>query len=152
MIICEYKDLIKYAPVLPFLENGLACIEKLREQDFPVGKYEFEGGFLMVQAGETKMFAADAYETHRNYIDVQYSIEGGEAAFFAPLSKLQPVKEYDPEGDIAFFSLNEEATKLVVRPGMCYIAFPEDGHMPCRCQDVPNAFKKIVMKLPAEQG
>lgn len=65
---------------LPKLKEALACVEELRSQGFPTGRYEYEGGFLFVQHGSTKAFSADDYEAHKKYIDIQYMIQGGEIA------------------------------------------------------------------------
>jgi len=149
MIICKYSELKKYSPLLSCLDSGLACIEDLREKGFPTGRYEFEGGYLMVQRGETKPFAEDAFETHRKWIDVQYIIEGGEKAYYMPLEDLKPRVAYSDENDIEFFSAEKNWTTIEAYPGMVYVAFPEDGHMPVRMKsEVPSAYVKIVMKLP----
>ena len=42
------------------------------------------------------------------------------------------------EGDFQYITINE---------GICYVAFPEDAHMPGRHLDVPNDFVKVVVKL-----
>jgi beta-galactosidase beta subunit len=36
---------------------------------------------------------------------------------------------------------------MTINEGMCYVAFPEDAHMPGRHLDVPNDFVKVVVKL-----
>ena len=148
MIVCEYKELMKYETVLPHLKAGIECVEKLREEKFPAGTYEFDGGYLMVQRGCTGPFDEGRFETHRVYIDVQYMIEGGETAWYAPISDLEPENAYDEGKDIGFFRCKGDPTPVSIRPGMCWAAFPEDGHMPCRYRKEPNKYVKIVMKLP----
>ena len=151
MIVCRYEDLKKYEKVLPYLENALDCVEKLRKEDFPSGRHEYEGGFLFVQRGSTKAFDENAYETHEKYIDVQYMIKGEELAFYEPVIKLKKYKSYDEIADIAFFTgAKENGSVLQVKSGMCWVAYPEDAHMPCRCDGKSNDYLKIVMKLPVE--
>ena len=36
---------------------------------------------------------------------------------------------------------------MTINEGVCYVAFPEDAHMPGRHLDVPNDFVKVVVKL-----
>lgn len=151
MIICKYEELKKYEKILPKLKFALECVEKLRQEEFPTGRYDYEGGFLFVQRGTTKPFDENAYETHEKYIDVQYMIKGGEKVYYEPVEKLAEYKAYDPEADIAFFTgKREDGTITEVKPGMCWVAYPEDAHMPCRYQDQPGDYLKIVMKLPVE--
>ena len=64
MIICKYEELKKYEKILPKLNFALECVEKLRKEEFPTGRYDYEGGFLFVQRGTTKPFDENAYETH----------------------------------------------------------------------------------------
>lgn len=149
MIICEYEELKNYKPVLKYLESALECVEQLRKEQFPAGRHEYEGGFLFVQRGKTKAYERDKYEVHRKYIDVQYLIEGCEEVIYSPLRRLKSVVLYNEADDIEFLEDKEEKPAfLTVREGMCYIAFPEDGHMPCRYKELPNNYLKIVMKLP----
>ena len=149
MIICEYSELKKYESILPMLEHALACVEELRGNGFPTGRHEYEGGFLFVQRGTTQPFSADLYEAHRKYIDIQYMIEGGETAYYAPINGLEVNKEYDEEKEVIFFTKHgAKGTPMQITPGMCWVAYPEDAHMPCRCGEESNDYLKIVMKLP----
>lgn len=148
MIVCEYGDLKRYGALLPYLENALAKVEELKKEGLPTGRHEFEGGFLFVQRGQTKPVAEGLYETHSKYIDVQCMMEGSEQALYLPASTLREDKPYDTEGDIAFYTATWPGTVLRVTSGMCYIAFPEDGHMPCRHEKTPTDYVKLVIKLP----
>lgn len=157
MIICTYEELKQYKSVLPRLQEALNCVEELRKQDFPTGRYEYDGGFLFVQRGNLKPFDQDAYETHRKYIDVQYMIEGGETIYYAPVNELEECKAYNALDDIAFYTGKaHQGTRLEIRPEMCWVAKPEDAHMPCRDRgdngaDDERKYVKIVMKLPCDE-
>lgn len=151
MIVCRFEELKKYEKILPKLNFALECVEKLRKEGFPTGRYDYEGGFLFVQRGTTKPFDENAYETHAKYIDVQYMIEGKEIAYYEPVERLTEYKIYDSEADIAFFQGEKEnGTVLKIQQGMCWVAYPADAHMPCRCQTKSGDYLKIVMKLPTE--
>lgn len=43
-----------------------------------VGRYEFDGGYFMVQKGTTRPLEEGTFEAHRRYIDVQIVVEGSE--------------------------------------------------------------------------
>ena len=149
MIVCKYQELKTYDAVLPCLENALACVEKLREKGFPAGKHEYEDGFVVVLRGVTEPFDKTLYETHRKYLDVHYIVEGEETAYYEPMSALTCCKEYDEDGDIAFFASQDgSGSKIHAGPGMCWVAYPEDAHMPCRYTGTPSEYLKLVIKLP----
>ena len=149
MIVCHYTDLTKYGALLPHLEDALARMEELERDGFPTGRYEFPGGFLMIQRGETAPADQGLYETHQKYLDVQYMIEGSEEMLYLPASDLAVEKPYDPQADIGFFTAKSgRGTAVQIWSGMCYVVFPEDGHMPCRHTGVPASYVKAVIKLP----
>lgn len=147
MIICRYEELNRYQAILPNLKEALQCVEMLREKNFPDGRHEFKSGFMFVQRGNTKPFDKQAFEVHQKYIDVQYMIKGSELAYYEPVTALSVSKVYDEVADIAFFT-GERGSELQVEAGMCWIAFPEDAHMPCRHKNSPTEYLKIVIKLP----
>ena len=152
MIICSYENVMSYEKLLPYLKNGLDCVEVLRKQDFPTGKYPFEGGYLMVQRGSCKPYNPQAFEAHQKYIDVQYMIQGGEIIYYAASKNLMPVDGYKEKEDIEFFECTPgKEVVLTISPGTVWVAFPEDGHMPVRYKEKENESVKIVMKLPVKK-
>lgn len=149
MILCDYQSLVKYKAQLPCLDQALACVETLRSKGFPDGRHEFAGGFLFVQRGYTKPVAEGRFEAHRKYIDIQYLIEGEEYALSAPVETLTAATEYDEHADIMFYDGAADSPSVMhIMPGMCYIAFPEDGHIPCCTMNEARPYLKIVMKIP----
>ena len=84
-------------------------------------------------------------EAHRKYLDIQYIVKGKEVVGWADLADCAIQGEFNEEKDIGkytgpfeYFTINE---------GVCYVAFPEDAHMPGRHLEVPNDFVKVVVKL-----
>ena len=53
--------------------------------------------------------------------------------------------EFNEEKDIGKYEGSFEY--VTINEGICYVAFPEDAHMPGRHLDVPNDFVKVVVKL-----
>lgn len=148
MIVCKYDELNKYQALLPNLEHALKCVEGLRKNGFPEGRYEYENGFLFVQRGQTKPYNANAYEVHRRYIDVQYMIKGEEIAYYESLGDLEVYKDYVEDTDIAFYEKKGALGNFIkVGEGTCWIAFPSEAHMPCRNPGETQNYLKIVMKL-----
>ena len=143
MIICPWKDIKKYAAMLPGIEEAFDAVNALTEYE-DKKNYPLSDGnrfFLAVQG--TK--APDVAEAHRKYLDIQYIVKGQEVVGYAPLEDCTIVGEFNEEKDIGKYSGNFEF--ITIGEGMCYVAFPEDAHMPGRHLDVPNDFVKVVVKL-----
>ena len=143
MIICPWKDIKKYAPMLPGIEEAFDAINALTEYE-DKKNYPLSDGnrfFLAVQG--TK--APDLAEAHRKYLDIQYIVKGQEVVGYADLADCTLEGEFNEAKDIGKYSGPFEY--ITIREGMCYVAFPEDAHMPGRHLEVPNDFVKVVVKL-----
>ena len=69
-------------------------------------------------------------ECHQNYADIQYLLSGMEGAGYAlPDAELHALSEYDPKGDIQFYTA--EWDTLTIRPGTFYIVWPGSPRPPC---------------------
>lgn len=145
MIIDKFSNIRFYGVMLHNLESGLQAVAALRNPE--AGRYEFDGGFFMVQKGETKPMAEGTFEAHRKYVDVQIVLDGSEEIAWADLDDLTEEGSYDAEKDKAAYTGSEENT-MKISAGMCYIAFPHDGHKAIRHTKQQQSYTKIVMKLP----
>ena len=142
MIICPWKDIMRYAPVLKGLEEAVAAVNALT--DYEAKTYPLsDGNRFFVAVGTTK--APDEAEAHRNYLDIQYIVKGKEVVGWADLADCQPAGEFNTEKDVGKYTGSFEY--ITIPEGICYVAFPEDAHMPGRHLDVPNDFVKVVVKL-----
>ena len=142
MIICPWKDIMRYASVLPGLEEAVEQVNALTSYEaktYPLS----DGNRFFVAVGTTK--APDFAEAHRQYLDIQYIVEGKEVMGWADLAACQPEGEFSEEKDVGMYSGDFEY--ITIPEGICYVAFPEDAHMPGRHLDVPNDFVKVVVKL-----
>ncbi len=147
MIIDKTLRAPAYGALLPGIENGLAAVNALK--DLEVGRYEFDGGYFMVQKGTTKPIEEGTFEAHRKYIDVQIIVEGAEEVAWQNLADLEECVPYNPEKDNARYKgAHDHVMKITA--GMFYAAFPEDGHQPVAHTKESMTFTKIVMKLPVK--
>ena len=87
MIVCPYKDLGRYAPVIPGLEEAMKAIDAMTEWT-PGTVPLSDGNRILVQEGVTKAKEEKLCEAHRKYLDVQYIVEGEETVGWAPLETL----------------------------------------------------------------
>ena len=143
MIVCPWKDIKKYASLLPGIDEAFDAVNALTEyEDKKVCQLSGGNRFFVAVQG-TK--APDVAEAHRNYLDIQYIVKGKEVVGWASLDDCKLIGEFSEEKDIGMYEGPFQF--LTVNEGICYGAFPEDVHMPGRHLDVPNDFTKIVVKL-----
>ena len=142
MIVCPWKDIKKYASLLPGIEEAYDAVNALTE--YKADTYPLSGGTrFFVKVGTT--IAPGVAEAHRNYLDIQYIVKGKEVVGWADLAACRPEGEFNVDNDIGMYSGNFQY--LTVPEGICYVVFPDDVHMPGRHLDVPNDFTKVVVKL-----
>ena len=142
MIICPWKDIKKYASLLPGIEEAFDAVNAL--ESYEANTYPLsDGNRFFVAVGTTK--APDVAEAHRKYMDIQYIVKGKEVMGWADLSACTPTVDFNEEKDIGMYTGDFEY--ITINEGICYVAFPEDAHMPGRHLEVPNDFVKVVVKL-----
>ena len=84
MIICPWKDLSRYAQLLPGLEEAVKLVNSL--EDLTPATYPLsDGNKVLIQQGTTKPAEGALAEAHREYLDIQYIIEGQETVGWSPL-------------------------------------------------------------------
>lgn len=143
MIVCPWKDLKRYAAVIPGVEEAIEKINAL--QSWEPAVYPLENGKFIVQQGTTKPWEGAQLEAHREFLDVQYVLEGQDTIGWAPVDTLTPEGEFNTEKDYGMYTGSNAPT--VIPAGYCCVLFPEDAHAPNTHLSVPNDYKKIVVKL-----
>ena len=144
MIVCPWKDIKRYAPVIPGLEEAVAAVAAMESYE-PRTIQLSDGNKILVQQGTTKAAEGQLLEAHRNYLDIQYIVKGKEVMGWADLADCKLEGEFNETKDVGKYSGDFEY--MTINEGVCYVAFPEDAHMPGRHLDVPNDFVKVVVKL-----
>jgi YhcH/YjgK/YiaL family protein len=144
MIICPWKELGRYASILPGVEEAIELIDALK--DLTPATYPLSGSNkVLIQQGTTKNADGALAEAHRQFLDIQYIMEGQETVGWAPVDTLTLEGDFDTAKDKGKYSGSFDF--IPVRAGYCYIVFPEDGHMPGVHLNDPTNFKKAVVKL-----
>lgn len=113
------------------------------------GKVELDGKNLYIAFSnyDSKDRKDCKYEAHKNYIDVQYVIEGEEAMAVTTAEGLSVKKEYDPEKDVVFFNDDKPGIEYVLKAGDYIVVFPDDVHMPKVKSGKVCHIKKAVVKI-----
>jgi YhcH/YjgK/YiaL family protein len=148
MIADVLKNRQIYAAISPRLKTALEYIAKTDFSVMEPGRYELDGSnlFALVQAYDSIPREQGKWECHKNYIDIQYIIEGAEQIGCNNINKMKITTEYNPEKDIAF--LSGEGDFITYSKGSYGIFFPDDAHMPkIAINNSSSAVKKVVVKI-----
>ena len=143
MIICPWKDIMRYESVIPGLAEAVEKINAL--ESLEPKTYPLENGRFFIAQGTTISADAVPAEVHHNYLDIQYVVKGKEIMGWAPTDKLSLVGEFNVEGDCGMY--DGPCQYVDIPEGICYVVFPEDAHKPARHLEEPTDFVKIVVKL-----
>ena len=146
MLLDSINRLHLYNDKIPHLAAALAKLEEVKDGE--PGRFEFEGGYLMIQTGICKPMDSNEFEVHRKYVDIQCLLDGEEWFEWADLRDLENKDDYNEAKD--------KGTPLgygmpfQLSPGMAVAFWPNDAHKPGRCPNGGKEFRKAVLKLLVE--
>ncbi len=144
MIVCPWKDLGRYAPIIPGLEEAMKVVAEL--PNLEAATYPLSNdGKIMVQVGKTKPWEGAELEVHHNYLDIQYVVKGQEIVGWAPTETLTLNGEFNTAKDKGMYYGTNDT--MLIREGYCYVVYPEDAHAPGKHIGESNDLTKIVVKL-----
>lgn len=90
-------------------------------------------------------------ETHKNYIDVQFVLDGEESLLYEHVDRLALTQPYAEAKDVALYTIPDDCSEIRLRKGMFAILFPEDGHVPGRMSGKESPVHKLVFKVAVEK-
>lgn len=130
------------------IDKAIAYISALNHSDLKPGKYVVSEDFYYT-VQEYKAFSEEdsTYESHSQYVDVQWLISGKEALIITDVNYLTPIDEYDTVNDVIHYGPSEHQTAMLLTPGSCAVLFPKDAHKPARFLGTESSVKKIVGKV-----
>lgn len=149
MVIKSLESLQTEPEKLPYLKEALQCLKE-HEKDVAPARFEFQGGFLMLQDGITTSVTEGEYEAHKKYLDVQVLLDGTETVVWNDIQNLKESIPYDNEKDKVMYV--GEGSMMTLLQGTCYICWPEDGHKACRHVEQATYYRKAVIKLLLSDG
>src|SRR4051812_31174526 len=121
MLHASLSDPKTYAPFLTH-PTWAKALDWLRAMpiDIPLGRHDILGDdmFVSVQEYATLPVEQCAFESHRKFIDIQYTIEGAEAIDWCAQSSLRPAGEFDVQKDLQWWvTPADPVTRLVNQRG-----------------------------------
>ncbi len=150
MILDTHDNLHRYAGIFrdvdpkPLFQWLKTC------RDVAVGeRIDFAGDKLFAKTlrqdtGERECFK---WEAHREYIDLQYIVGGGEVIEWTPAAKLVPDAAYDSKTDFQFYAPAEADVLLPMSDGLFVLLFPTDGHKPLVSNGADRHVHKVIAKI-----
>ena len=141
----------KYSPAIQ------EALHFLHKQDFTKmkdGKYPINGdnSYAMLQRYATRVPESGKPEAHRQYIDVQYIVEGSEEMGWCPLSpELVVAEQYDAQRDVVFYHALIPESTVILQEGCFAVLYPADVHRPCGALETGSApVTKVVVKIAVD--
>ena len=152
MIYDTLENLGAYRGISTPLDHAIDYLANADITALEVGTYPVEGDEVIVhiQSYDTKDASSASYEAHRDYIDIQITLEGEEHCWYTPLEGLSETVAYDGKKDIGFYDpKDDQGIPLKLVPGMFCILFPQDAHKPCCTISKQSSIRKAVVKVRA---
>jgi YhcH/YjgK/YiaL family protein len=133
-------------------DKAFAYLKNTDLKNLAVGRYAIDGDnvYAIVTEAPTKDYDKTAFESHRNYIDLQYVISGKENMSKAPVSSLTVSKPYNEATDLGNYT--GEGKIYTVPAGTFMVFFPTEAHRPNITPGGNKVVKKIVIKIKTAPG
>ncbi len=145
MIVCPFKDLKRYASVIPGLEEAIEAANNLTSYE-PATVPLSGSNKILVQQITTKPWEGAKLEAHREFLDIQYIIKGKEVVGWAPVDTLTPADEFNTAKDKGMYA--GKNYPMEIEEGYCYVVYPEDAHAPgVYLEGEAQQVTKLVIKL-----
>jgi biofilm protein TabA len=137
----------QYQSNKPVWEKVFSYLKTQNLDTIAPGKYPIDetNAYATITFGPGKELDQAKWESHRNYIDLQYVISGKEKIGVAPVSTATVVKPYEVANDAANYTA--EGTYHIASPGTFFLFFPTDAHRPGIKVDGYDKIKKLVIKI-----
>ncbi len=127
----KFKKAFEYLEAI--LKDG--TIENQRLLSLPIDAFEKvdldENNFGLEQVYNSREREQCFFESHRDYIDVQFILEGEEIIEVVNTNDLVVNFPYDKEMDLIKYDDNKNSSLIKLQKGDIAIFYPRDGHMPC---------------------
>lgn len=131
-------------------DEAFSFLQETNLVNIKPGKYLINGDnvYATVTEGPSKLDDTTKWESHVNYHDIHYVIDGTEKIGVAPVSSASVINNYDATRDIIFYTT--KGKYYTADPGNYFIFFPQDAHRPNLRIEGHEMVKKIVVKIRRE--
>ncbi len=145
MILDSIENSGRYAGCHPLFEKAFKFLKSVGDVSEMGPRIEIEGDnlFTMTVCDKGRGKEASPLETHRKYIDVQYTVRGEDLIGWKSVPDGTAGRGYSDEKDLELFDGTPD--QWIRHPqGTFMIFFPEDGHAPMATE---SHVTKVVVKV-----
>lgn len=130
------------------LHVGLDYICQSNWAQIPDGRHEIDkNNYVMISTYIVEPPEDRRLEAHKQYIDIQFIIDGEEEIGYADSSRAGMLQEQIVERDLYFYDSVDKETYLKMTAGSYAVFYPWDIHRP-NCQSIPGSkVRKAVVKV-----
>jgi len=145
MIIDHLDNWRLYSGAHRFFSIAFECLCSTDWSTIKDGRIEISGDdvFAIVDRRVGKGKQSAKLEVHRQYIDIQYLVSGGDVMGYRRLSDCCEPEPFNVDRDVAFFGDRPESW-FDVESNCFAIFFPADAHAP---MGTTTEFHKVVVKV-----
>jgi YhcH/YjgK/YiaL family protein len=128
-------------------DKAFAFLNRKDLDTLSAGTYPVDGknAYAIVSLYDSKDADKTKWESHRQYIDLQYVISGKEKIGVAPVIHARVTEAYDEAKDIAHYE--SDGKYYVAEPGTFFLFFPEETHRPGIKVSSSVPVRKLVIKI-----
>lgn len=141
----------KFSIAFEYLEKVLNAnsIEYKRFNNYPLNTFEKveldNNNFALEQVYDSKERGNCFFESHRQYIDVQFILEGEEIIEVSNINILVISLPYNEQMDLVKYEDTRQTTQILLKSGDVAIFYPQDAHLACvRIADSIRIRKTVV--------
>lgn len=130
-----------------YWDEAFNYLKKHDLKTLPLGRHDIDGDnvYASITENPTKDYDSTMWESHLNYIDLQYVISGKEKIGKASPEKLTVVKPYEASRDAANYL--GDGKLYDAEPGTFFLFFPSNAHRPNIANGDHAPDKKLVIKI-----
>lgn len=150
-VVKEQVEKERFQKAFEYLEKVFKedTIENERLLSLPINAFEKveldENNFGLEQVYNSKEREKCFFESHKEYIDVQFILEGEEIIEVVDTNNLIENFSYDKNMDLIKYDDNTKSSIIKLKKGDVAIFYPEDGHMPCvKLNSIVKVVKTVV--------
>jgi len=151
MIVTDLEHTHEQLPQTIAFQQAIAFLKRTDLTTLPDGTSTIDGKRVYASIQSYATFPRGTpykFEAHRQYIDIQYIVDGEEAIGWTPAEQIAFNTPYDSVGDIQFgIAPVEHSIEVRLQRGQLVVLYPSDGHAPRHSINASMPVKKIVIKV-----
>ncbi len=149
MIIDNIKNAHKYYSVHPLFKKAFEALSEITT-DTSDERITVDGKniFINLSTYTNKNVDDCLFESHKDYIDIQFVISGSEIIDVCETTGLKTTEDRLETDDIAFYENTDVFSSAYLEEGIFVVLFPGEAHRPCVAPDGKGIkTKKAVAKI-----